>query len=96
MTKKNKIGWLERFIGLDFNIPKKDRAYLRERKEIYENCDRTCLIRTLLCNELAFLGNEYEIKRLKRQNAKLRKKINKLNKEKDVHIYNDTQEAKEK
>lgn len=57
-----KLGCIERFMGLDHNLPKRYRAKLWQAKDIYENCDRSTLIRLLLGWDLANLELEDELK----------------------------------
>lgn len=51
----SKLGCMERFLGLKQNLTKRYRAELWKNKEIYENCDRTTLIRKLLAQDLLLL-----------------------------------------
>lgn len=57
-----KLGCMERFLHLDRNLPKRYRAKLWKAKEMYENCDRSALIRCLLLWNLANLELEDELK----------------------------------
>lgn len=50
-----KLGCMERFLGLKQNLPKRYRAEFWKNKEMYENSDRTTLIRMLLEQDLLLL-----------------------------------------
>ena len=54
-------------MGLDHNLPKRYRAKLWQAKDIYENCDRSTLIRLLLGWDLANLELEDELREQERQ-----------------------------
>lgn len=55
-----KLGAMERFLGLEAKLTNKERSFLYKRKEIYENCDRSTLIRCLLCADLLEMIQEEE------------------------------------